>query len=62
MAVNVDVNKCCYCGGCVSICKYDAITLKETVLTIDNNKCIECNLCVEVCPAGALFTAEKEEI
>jgi digeranylgeranylglycerophospholipid reductase len=51
--VSVDAARCCYCGGCVSLCPVDAIDLAETRLTIDE-LCIECGLCVPACPVGAL--------
>ena len=62
MVIKVDRDKCCYCGGCVSICEYDAITLKEAFLEIDKNKCAECGLCLNVCPVGAIYKLNKEGV
>jgi digeranylgeranylglycerophospholipid reductase len=57
--VTVDPARCCYCGGCVSVCPVDAIYLAETRLTI-SEACIECGLCVPSCPVGALSEPEIE--
>jgi digeranylgeranylglycerophospholipid reductase len=51
--VAVEITRCGYCGGCVSVCPVDAIHLAETRLVIREN-CIECGLCVTACPVGAL--------
>ncbi len=51
--VIVDSTRCCYCGGCVSVCPVDALTLAETRLVV-NDTCTECENCVFACPVGAL--------
>ncbi len=51
--VTVDSERCAYCGGCVSICPVEALTLAETRLLV-GDACIECGDCVEACPVGAL--------
>ncbi len=51
--VTVDSTRCAYCGGCVSVCPVDAISLAETHLVIEST-CIECGLCLSACPVGAL--------
>jgi digeranylgeranylglycerophospholipid reductase len=51
--VSADAARCCYCGGCVSVCPVDAICLAETRLTV-SEACIECGLCIPACPVGAL--------
>lgn len=51
--VIVDSLRCCYCGGCVSVCPVDALTLAETRLIVNEN-CTECENCVFACPVGAL--------
>jgi digeranylgeranylglycerophospholipid reductase len=50
---------CTHCGGCVSLCPSEAITLAETRLLIDEGVCTECGLCIGGCPSGAL-TSEPE--
>ncbi|MCI0476618.1 MAG: geranylgeranyl reductase family protein, partial [Anaerolineales bacterium] len=51
--VIVDSIRCCYCGGCVSVCPADALTLAETRLIV-NEDCTDCEDCVFACPVGAL--------
>lgn len=41
------------CGGCVGICPFDALELRDAVITVRPN-CTECDLCVRLCPVGAL--------
>jgi digeranylgeranylglycerophospholipid reductase len=55
--VAVDVARCAYCGGCVSLCPVDAIQLAETRLEIAET-CIDCGQCVPSCPVGALSQDE----
>ena len=49
----VNSYRCSYCGGCVSVCPVDALTLAETRLIV-SEECIECGNCVLACPMGAL--------
>ena len=51
--VLVDHHRCAYCGGCVSVCPVEALTLAETRLVV-NDDCIDCGDCVAACPVGAL--------
>jgi len=51
--VIVDRDRCAYCGGCVSVCPVEALTLAETRLLVDES-CIDCGDCVSACPVGAL--------
>jgi len=55
MAVNINRDKCIYCGGCTSVCPVTALELKENILTIDEKKCTNCGICVRFCPVGALY-------
>lgn len=55
----VDRNRCAYCGGCVSICPVEALTLAETRLEASED-CIDCGDCISACPVGALQLAETE--
>lgn len=45
--------KCLRCGGCVSICPADALTLTEREL-VCSKKCTNCGICVRFCPVGAI--------
>jgi digeranylgeranylglycerophospholipid reductase len=51
--VVVDQGRCAYCGGCVSVCPVEALTLAETRLVV-HERCIDCGDCVSACPVGAL--------
>jgi digeranylgeranylglycerophospholipid reductase len=55
----VDRNRCAYCGGCVSVCPVEALTLAETRLEV-SEECIDCGDCTSACPVGALQLAEAE--
>ena len=51
--VTIDDHRCTYCGGCVSICPVEAITLDETRLVV-TEACVDCYDCVSACPMAAL--------
>jgi digeranylgeranylglycerophospholipid reductase len=51
--ITVDRRRCAYCGGCVSVCPVEALTLAETRIVVDES-CIDCGDCVLACPMGAL--------
>ncbi len=52
--IGVKIDRCDFCGTCVSVCPVDAIELFEARIRIDPNKCTECMKCVKVCPFRAL--------
>jgi ferredoxin len=52
--MEVNFNKCLYCGGCVGVCPAYALELRETVLVVDEGRCKKCGICVKFCPVGAL--------
>ncbi len=51
--VIVNYDRCAYCGGCISVCPVEALTLAETRLLVDES-CIDCGDCVVACSVGAL--------
>ena len=51
--IAVDHHRCTYCGGCVSVCPVEALTLAEARLVVSED-CIDCGDCVAACPVGAL--------
>lgn len=53
MAMKVDRSRCLSCGGCVSICQFNALTLRNMAIEADD-KCTRCGTCVRFCPVGAL--------
>jgi glycyl-radical enzyme activating protein len=54
-----DKEKCLFGGECERACPYNAISIKNNVLTIERDKCKNCNQysCAEVCDTGALKIA-----
>lgn len=54
-----DIEKCGYCGACISVCPNGSLELTENKIIIENNKCDDCGRCSIICPLGA-FLAEVE--
>ncbi len=54
--VNIEIEKCIFCGICQRKCPTAAIIVTKTPKTweIDRLRCISCNACVEVCPKKCL--------
>ncbi|NTV29148.1 MAG: 4Fe-4S dicluster domain-containing protein [Candidatus Omnitrophica bacterium] len=54
--VNIEINKCIFCGICQRKCPTAAITVTKEPKTwvIDRLRCISCSACVEVCPKKCL--------
>lgn len=50
----IDKGKCLVCGGCISVCPQDAITMRSTVAIVSKEKCIDCGICIQMCPVGAI--------
>lgn len=46
-------DKCINCGVCAKVCREDAITIKEGIITVEYNKCNNCGRCVKSCPTDA---------
>ena len=50
-------------GDCVSVCDYDAMSIKDGAVVIDYNLCIGCGACARVCPRQVIsmvpFKGEK---
>jgi ferredoxin len=53
MQMKYDIEKCGYCGACVSVCPNDVLELTECEIIV-NAKCEDCGICTVVCPLGAL--------
>jgi ech hydrogenase subunit F len=54
--VEIDINRCIFCGMCSRRCPtYAIIVAKDSKeWQIDRLKCCVCNLCVEICPVKCL--------
>lgn len=59
VGVIVDHDKCIYCGGCTSVCPFDALELNETRIEVLAGKCTDCGVCVRFCPVAALSIPGK---
>jgi coenzyme F420-reducing hydrogenase delta subunit/heterodisulfide reductase subunit C len=65
--VKIDEDLCSVCGICISLCKYDALSIKEKDKTdlkveVDKIECRGCGLCMAACPSGAISQIEGCEI
>ena len=49
----IDNESCMECGGCVSVCPVDALTLDKDGIQV-NDKCICCFKCITFCPVSAI--------
>ena len=45
---------CIGCSKCFDVCRYDAITVENSLAVIDPEKCKLCRDCVYVCPTNAI--------
>ncbi len=50
----VDEKKCLACGGCISVCPQDAISMCGGRAFVMVDKCISCAICIQTCPVGAI--------
>ena len=50
----VDGDKCLACGGCISVCPQDAISMCGGRAFVLLDKCISCAICIQTCPVGAI--------
>ncbi len=55
----IDNKKCLKCGGCVSVCPFGALELKDTIIH-DKSLCNLCGLCEKVCPVKAIKVRKNE--
>ena len=55
----INKNKCLACGGCISVCIQDAITMIANKAVINKDKCISCEICIKTCPIAAIIWEVK---
>ena len=65
--VKIDEDLCSVCGVCISLCKYDALSIKEqdnkkNKVVVDKIECRGCGLCVAACPSGAITQKQGCEV
>jgi ferredoxin len=53
MVWKIDNKICLRCGGCVSVCPFAALELKENVI-LDEELCTLCGICEKACPVSAI--------
>jgi Fe-S-cluster-containing hydrogenase component 2 len=51
------------CDPCVTICPFDAISMKDinAIPIVDYDKCTGCKRCVGICPGLAIFVVKVED-
>ncbi len=52
-------NGCLGMGSCVSVCKFDAISVENGVAKVDSSKCTGCGACVRKCPKQVIALVPK---
>jgi heterodisulfide reductase subunit A len=57
--VTIDEELCSACGICISLCKYDALSIDESdrskpKIVVDKIECRGCGLCLSACPSEAI--------
>jgi len=50
----VDEKECLACGGCISVCPQDAVSMCGGRAFVTEDKCIFCGICIKTCPVGAI--------
>ena len=50
----VDTSACGQCGGCVAVCKTQALYLSPLLIEVNPALCTCCGDCITICPIGAL--------
>lgn len=50
----VDSERCLACGGCISLCPQNAITMYSSKAIVRKENCIYCGICIQSCPVGAI--------
>ena len=58
-----EINKCVGCMACKSVCKKDAIDIRDSLIAlnayIDEEKCINCGLCRNICQINGVVNHNK---
>ncbi|MEM4267836.1 MAG: 4Fe-4S binding protein [Candidatus Woesearchaeota archaeon] len=54
IVLKVDMDVCCNCEICSSVCPQKAFKIVEGKLNLDKSKCSYCGFCVSFCPLGCV--------
>jgi len=57
--IQIDHQRCGYCGSCISVCPVEALSLSDAYLTVAE-RCTSCGRCVAACPVTALSLPEAQ--
>ncbi|MFO7889601.1 MAG: 4Fe-4S binding protein [bacterium] len=57
--IEIDENRCDFCGVCVGVCSSSAIIMKENNIFVNNENCGYCYWCFDACPVGAIVINER---
>jgi len=65
--IKIEEDLCSVCGICVSLCKYDALSIEpdgkdKEKIVVDKIECRGCGLCLSACPSGAITQRDGCEI
>jgi len=50
----VDKKKCLACGGCISVCPQDAMSMCGGRAFVNEEECTSCAICIRTCPVAAI--------
>ena len=50
----VDKTMCLACGGCISVCPQDAMSMCGGRAFVNEEDCISCAICIRTCPVGSI--------
>ena len=53
MVWKINNDTCIKCGGCVSVCPFGALELKDNIL-FNKKLCNLCRICEKACPVSAI--------
>ncbi len=57
--IQIDKDRCDFCGTCVGVCPENCMDLGASYLEIEEDICTSCSFCVIICPVSALEIYEE---
>ncbi len=55
----IDQSNCILCDKCVRVCRFGAISVKNTQYEVDPLSCEGCGYCARICPTEAIINRER---